>query len=278
MLLFTLGASCEKIDRNAPANLFGGRPVVIGHGGLGFPNLRNGIPANTIQSIARAIEGEDAAGVEIDVRLSNDSVLVAIHRMRLEEETNCFGCVDSLNVNDIINCKYGKTSSSGLGSYTIPTVELIYQHFADWDPLPWISLNVKTNVCGDNEAARLKTFAKAVHDIVKKHSAVSRTIIESPSIDFLKEVQALDPNLLIMLDSDDFENHLPLICAEGWDGIVSRLQNISAEDVQDAHAVNKYVVVYGVKLRQDAVRAVNYGVDMMQTDDIRMANVVVQSF
>ncbi len=271
-----LGASCEKLDENAPLNLVGGKPLIIGHGGSGFVTMRNTVPPNTMESIIHAMESEDADGIECDIRLSGDSVLVVIHDMELATATNCKGCLDSIHSGDLSGCIYRNTFSSGLHNYEIPLLEEIYNHFKNWNPHPWISLNVKTDVCEGDEfnSGRMKTYSGAIVAMIRKYSAEQVTIIESPTVEFLREVHALDSNLLIMLDGNSPDQELPLIRAEGWDGIVSNLYSITAEQVETAHAGSLFVVVYGVKLRQDAVKAFNLGVDMIQTDDIRMCRAV----
>ena len=77
-------------------NLRGGNIQVIGHGGSGFLSLFspfNALPPNSLASLSKALFVDKSDGVEIDVQMSKDSVLILYHDKKLESKTSSQGYV-----------------------------------------------------------------------------------------------------------------------------------------------------------------------------------------
>ncbi|MFN8417615.1 MAG: glycerophosphodiester phosphodiesterase family protein [Cytophagaceae bacterium] len=81
LLIFVL-LSCKKDKHNPDV-------VIIGHAGTGLYGV---YPANTLESFRNAFAlGVD--GVEMDVQMTKDSILVIFHDYTLDDLTNGTGCV-----------------------------------------------------------------------------------------------------------------------------------------------------------------------------------------
>ncbi|WP_190242618.1 glycerophosphodiester phosphodiesterase [Hymenobacter lapidiphilus] len=99
MMLLLLLINCPALSQvragwQAPVPLVEG-PLAIGHAGSGFlTQFRpfNPLPPSSKQSVRRAL-ARGADGVEVDVRLSQDSEAILYHDSQLESMTTGTGCV-----------------------------------------------------------------------------------------------------------------------------------------------------------------------------------------
>ena len=279
-LISFLNFGCVNLMGDGPGTLSGLPPLVFGHGGSGFESATNGLPSNTIASCRNALEIEDADGVEIDVQLSADSVVIIFHDDWLDTKTNCEGCIPSLNSEYLLACRYRNTPMAVInGNFGLPRLEELLLLFTEWPKPPLISVNFKpsTTCPGITNHTYEARFARALAQLVMKHQAQERVIIEGYSLELLLQIQKTDPGLRLMLDSNDFETDFQKVLDHDLEGIVISNQNINPDQVSRTHAAGKLVVLFGIKIRRDAVEAWNKGADMVQVDDIRMVQTVFSS-
>ena len=79
-------------------NLSDNNAFIIGHGGSGFLSPTNNVAENSMKSLELAIEGYNADGVEVDVQLTKDSMLVLYHDHDLFTKTSCkWGGINRFN-------------------------------------------------------------------------------------------------------------------------------------------------------------------------------------
>lgn len=63
-------------------------------------------PENTLLSVQKALEA-GAKRIEIDVRMTSDSILVLMHDKKIDRTTNCEGSIYTKKYSDIIGCNAG---------------------------------------------------------------------------------------------------------------------------------------------------------------------------
>ncbi|UOQ77252.1 hypothetical protein MUN84_00480 [Hymenobacter sp. 5516J-16] len=80
-------------------------PVVIGHAGSGFFHPANALPPNSLRGLTRALQ-RGADGVEVDVRLSQDSIPVLYHDHTLDSMTDGTGCVSQTPATQLTRRRY----------------------------------------------------------------------------------------------------------------------------------------------------------------------------
>lgn len=102
--LLTINLSCKK-EADLPD------VMVYGHAGTTLYPERWVYPANTVESVLYALDVLDADGVEVDVQMTKDSVLVLYHDGFLDAITNAAGCIAEWNYADlaeteVFNTKY----------------------------------------------------------------------------------------------------------------------------------------------------------------------------
>jgi glycerophosphoryl diester phosphodiesterase len=104
--LFTV--SCTTIGKEEIDNLNEGEIMVIGHAGLGFPSVVfpfNPYPPNGFAALQKAME-YGADGLEIDVQMTKDSVLVLYHDNTLESNSSLEGCIRNMTWAELENTPY----------------------------------------------------------------------------------------------------------------------------------------------------------------------------
>ena len=113
-VLVTLLNSCQK------QNDF---PVVdvYGHAAQSLHRDRTVFPANSYESVQYAIDVLNTEGVEIDIQMTKDSVLVLFHDSYLSESTLMDGCVSQYNYNEL------KDLTLDFTSYKLTTLKSVLE-------------------------------------------------------------------------------------------------------------------------------------------------------
>lgn len=102
IVLIALNTGCEKAALKNDM-------LVYGHAGTSLYPERWIFPANTKESVLYALDVLDADGVELDVQMTRDSVLVLYHDEYLDENTRLSGCISEYNFNDLNNLNLYQT-------------------------------------------------------------------------------------------------------------------------------------------------------------------------
>jgi len=274
LIILSLSA-CEKIELNKIDNLVG-RIRVIGHGGAGFQSFVNPYPTNSWLSIKNAIEHLNADGVEVDIQISKDGVLVLYHDDRLESLTNCIGCVSDKSYATLTQCEYNRNFNNNIFlSEKILSLDALLKRYAAFDPHPYIYLDVKTKyVCGANAPFTLDSFAIKILDGINKYNAWDWVVVESGSIELLKILRAANSQVTLMLDTDDIEGNITLMRKEKMNGFVILNSNVTKQEIAEAHRNKLEVHLFGVKIRSGTKEAIDKYPDGIQTDNL----VLLQEF
>ena len=268
LILLSLGA-CEKIRLDEIDNLVG-RIRVIGHGGAGFQSFVNPYPTNSWLSIKNAIEHQNADGVEVDVQISKDGVLVLYHDDKLESLTNCIGCVSDKSYATLTECEYNRNFNNNIFlSEKILSMDALLKRYAAFDPHPYIYLDIKTKfVCGPEAPFELDSFAAIILDGIKKYSAWDWVVVESGSFELLKLLRAANSQVTLMFDTDELQGNIALMRQEKMNGFVIRNNNVTKEEIAEAHRNGLEVHLFGVKTRSGTKEAVQKYPDGIQTDNL----------
>lgn len=82
---------------------------VYGHAGTSLHKEKSVYPANSYESIEYAVDVLDADGVEIDIQMTKDSILVLYHDSFLDEGSNYSGCISQYDFIDLEGLKLENT-------------------------------------------------------------------------------------------------------------------------------------------------------------------------
>src|SRR5687768_11716658 len=129
-------------------------------------------PENTIAAFDRGMQ-EGADGLEFDVRLSRDGVVVVHHDPTLERTTSGQGPVSALTAEELAQLDAGHKFSDSKGTFTfrgqgigVPRLDEVVRRYPD--------ARLIIEMKDDSEA-----MAEAVVDVLRKEGAIERASLAS---------------------------------------------------------------------------------------------------
>src|SRR4051794_16662408 len=243
------------------------RPLVFAHrGGSGLA------PENTIMAFETGV-ALGADGLELDVRLSRDGVVVVHHDASLDRTTNARGRVDALDAAELarVDAGYHFRRAEGQPEYPcrgqgigVPTLAAVLARFRDARIIVELKLN---------DAA----LADAALDVVRRADAVERVCFGSFGSRVLRAARTAEPALATSASREEVRWALyrswcgwpyrrPAYAGfqvPEWSG---RTRVVSRRFVDAAHRAGLGVQVWTVDTEDTARRLLGLGVDALITD------------
>lgn len=224
---------------------------MVGHGGSG-PDSPH--PMNSMAAVARAMSN-GADGVELDVQLTGDNVLVCYHDERLESLTTCSGLVNASQRSDLYACEYREGKSFG-GLMDLKTISMAL------DTNSSLVLDCKLFSAGEEWTRYLDDFAAAVLRYPSTITVPLNIAVECQVTEFLDRFPSDGP-LSTFYYAKDFDDGLATAMAKSYDGITISADLISAEQVAAAQGHGLRVAVFGISKASDAA---HLGADILEVD------------
>lgn len=281
-LLLLLFVGCCAACSKAPVrvdNLSGGRVYVIGHGGSGLPGLNNPYPLDSWQGVTRAIEYYNADGVEMDLKLSADTVLFLWHDMTLDAASYCSGCLYTYDSAQLSQCAFRPATVAAGSERMYPAAfEQVIARFAQRkvSPLvfadlhPLLSCNVP-----DSDGYRYQVLLQ-LKAIIARYQAADWLLLQSPDRAWLDLAAGVLPDTRLLLDDAAIDDEsIDYAAAAGYYGIAGKNNEISREEMARAHSLGLRVQIYGANSQNDLADALNKSPDYLLTDNIRLLQQMV---
>ncbi|MBK7567433.1 MAG: hypothetical protein IPI31_06345 [Bacteroidetes bacterium] len=242
--------------------------VIIGHGGSGFETFFSQLPANTLASFDKAIMDDEADGIEMDIQLSKDDVVVIFHDKILDNKTDLKGLVREQLVADLNKCDFhGDFSMFSKGKHSISSLEQILTHFNEFLHTKYFYFNIKLEVDPEREKYA-QVISEQLVKIINEFDIKKTAIVETSDIRVLNQIQLLDSSIIVMQDIGAFENDFKYVLSNNFNGLVVANKNITAEQVLLAKKAGKKVVIYGERTRGGLKEVLDKDPDVIQTDKI----------
>lgn len=240
------------------------RPLVFAHrGGSALA------PENTLVAFDRGLAcGAD--GLELDVQLSRDGVVVVHHDLTLDRTTNLRGAVRERTAAELARAdagwhfqREGEFPFRGRG-HGVPTLRDVLERY----PAARVIIELK---------AGGPALAAAVVEVVRAVGAVGRVCIGSFDLDPLRVVRRLEPNLATSASRPETARALLRVWCRCPLGAVpyvgfqvpecsGRLRVVSPRFLAAAHRAGLGVQVWTVDEPDQATRLLRAGVDGLITD------------
>ena len=232
--------------------------AVIGHGGLGSGGRH---PMNSGDALLGGLAlGID--GVEMDVQLSADTMLVAYHAQLLEELTPCSGLVNASSWTQLRACP---NSHEGDRPYPLVRLDSLLLGAAAEHPEAGFTLDIKLFAAGD-WWGYLETFSDALVRLHARPSLRGRLIVECQVDEFLKLLHRKDPDLPLFLYATDAKDGMARAKDIGCAGVTMDNGRMTAEQVALAHEQDLQVALFGVGGWWSHRQAIGKRPDRVQTD------------
>ena len=261
LLLALLGSTvaCKK-DRFEVQNLNGGTIIVQGHGGMGIYST---YPLDSPASILACLHS-GADGVEIDVQMTKDSVLIAYHSADLAESTDMSGAVVSHTWAELSDARF-------IGaSYTEHRLMRMDQFFDNLDePRRFTySLDLKVHPDDEADASYMDRYARAVARLLESRGITDLVFLESQRTYLLQALRYHIPGAKLFIYPPGFAEGFA--AANGMDlfGISIDLAKITAEEVDLAHDSGLWVTVWNAGTHADNREAIDMNPEIIQSDRV----------
>ena len=231
---------------------------IIGHGGLGEASS---IPMNS----AAALRGGLAAGldgVELDVQLSADGVLVAYHAQDLAELSACHGLVNANAWSALQACTVVGDDGT---AHPLVRVDSLLPALARAFPQAEFTLDAKLFAAGD-WWSYLGNFSRALADLHALPDLHGRLVLECQLTDFLDLVARDAPQLPLHLYATDAGKAIPVAEDKGYAGLTIRYDRITAAEVQGARARGLDITLFGAGGWWSHRSALSAAPDRLQSD------------
>jgi glycerophosphoryl diester phosphodiesterase len=259
LALFLL-ISCKK-EEFTVTNLNGNRIECLGHGGMG---IKSTYPMDSYESIQRCLNlGAD--GTDIDVQMTDDSVLILFHDQYLSEMTNLTGLVNSLKWDEVSEAYYTMTPYL---NYPVISVE---QLFAGIYNINEYTFTFDCKLYPVTEGINYyEQYCNALIRIIDQFGLKPGKIcIESQNTEFLQLLKHRRPELRLFIYPDSFEEGLEKALELDLSGITISTRNVTREQIALAHSHNLMVATWNVHSAEDNKKAIRKNPDFIQTDELK---------
>jgi glycerophosphoryl diester phosphodiesterase len=240
------------------------RPLVFAHrGGAGLA------PENTLAAFDQGV-ASGADGLELDVRLSRDGIVVVHHDRTLDRTTNLRGPVSNATAEELARADAGhhfvrgdERPFRGLG-LGVPTLASVLARYRDHR----LIVEMKQNS---------PALARAVIETIRRADAVDRVCLGSFGLRVVRAARALDSAVATSAAREEvrwalywswFRRPVSRVAYATYliPEIAGLTRIVSPRFVEHAHRMNLRVHVWTVDTERDARRLLGWGVDGLITD------------
>lgn len=236
-------------------------PLVIAHRGASAH-----APENTLAALRHAIAVR-AHALEIDVRQSKDGHLVLMHDATVDRTTNGTGSVADLTLTELKTLDAGSWFDRQFADERIPTLDEVIDLL---DSATLLIIEVK------GDSSTYPDIERNVVDAIKRRGVERQVVLKSFQQDVLERFRSMAPEIPRLYV---YAFHIPLLGLIIDTGIsagsvfevdATYLQPhwflLSRSFVRKAHARGFKVVAWGVNSEEQMRKAIDYGVDGIETD------------
>ncbi len=200
-------------------------------------------------------------GIELDVQLTADSVLVAYHDATLQATTPCTGRVNDHTWNELRSCPVTLEGRA----YPLVRVDSLLIHVAQQNPKVEYAFDIKLDTGGD-WWGYLHAFADALVRLDQQPTIKGRFLVECQVTDLIDLIELKQPSIDTYYYATLFEGAIDTALVHGCTGITMDNCQIGAPQVAKAHARGLRVTIFGVAGTNDQGRALAKHPDRIQTD------------
>lgn len=256
------------------------RPLVVGHRGA-----RARFPENTLPAVRHALES-GADGVEVDVRVTADDVLVVAHDGTLPPDL-CRGpggrrvppgvAIRGLSFEALQRYDCGATTNPRFPAQVavpgtrIPSLAQLLDLLAASDPRAGrrslLFLELKLDAKGPSLSPAREPYARLVAGLLGERDALGRTVVLSFDHLLLRELRRLEPGLATMPLVESSDDAVAVGRREEAPWIGPRHDRLTPETVGALHAAGVRVFAWTANAPREQERLRDLGVDAIGTDD-----------
>lgn len=237
---------------------------VYGHAGTTIIPERWVYPPNSLESINYALDVLSADGVEIDVQMTKDSVLILYHDEKLDIQTALSGCIPHYKSHELKQLNIYNTPFKFC--FLNDALDNILQKqkgvFLDLKPYNFCDANVESHTA----------FAAALENKFNTFSSSqkSKIVCNARDIDLLKSIN--DSVVIKSFETENIELGEHYYLSGDVDELCIKLQALSDETVAYLHHQEIGFSIFNVKTEKEIEKAISYKPLRIITDNIAYTN------
>ena len=236
------------------------KPLILCHRGA-----KNYAPENTLAAFKIALElGAD--GFELDTQLTSDGHVVVFHDGSVDRTTNGHGKLSNLPLAELRELDAGGSFPEKFRGERIPTLDEVFESFGK---------RAIINVELKNFSMPFDSLVEKACEVVRRHEMQKNIIFSSFLPWNLKKAARLLPEvprgLITMRGRWGVWGRSFGFNFGDYDALHPYLGDVTAQQVQRVHKLNRKINVWTVNAEEDMRRLIGWGVDGIFTDDPGLA-------
>ena len=273
LVFFLTLAACT-----APKFVANPKLVVLGHAGSGFYTALspfNFRPPSSWRGVRRALlRGAD--GVEIDLQMSRDSVIMLYHDQKMQDGSTGTGCISERTAAEIVQVRYRGGFPYDLIQKERPiTFDTLLTRLNRRPTFPLIHLDLhEDDQClppGHQHDRTPLLVRQIAATLARNHVAPDKVLLVTQEGSTVRLTRAAMPGVRIGLEiaSDEFAFGLKVAKAEKVHTVVLDADRVTPEQSAQAHAAGLTVVVFGGRSPKDLRRVLAAQPDEIEVDNVK---------
>ncbi|WP_460500820.1 glycerophosphodiester phosphodiesterase [Hymenobacter agri] len=252
--------------------------LVLGHAGSGFYtpispfNFR---PPSSWRGIRRALlRGAD--GVEIDLQMSRDSVVMLYHDQKMQDGSTGTGCISERTAAEITQARYRGGFPYDLIQKERPiSFDTLLARLSRRPTFPLIHLDLhEDDQClpAGHQHDRTPLLVRQIaRSLARYHVPTDRVLFITQEGPTIRLARAAMPGVRVGLEiaSDEFAFGLKVAKAEKVPTVVLDADRVTPEQSAQAHAAGFSVVVFGGRSPKDLRRVLETKPDEIEVDNVK---------
>jgi glycerophosphoryl diester phosphodiesterase len=252
--------------------------VVLGHAGSGFftpISPFNFRPPSSWRGIQHGLSlGAD--GVEMDLQMSRDSVVMLYHDPQLENSSNGHGCVSQHPAAELTQLRYHGGFPYDLLQKERPvTFDTVLARFSRRPSFPFIHLDLhEDDPClppGHQHDRTPLLIRQIARSLARYHVPPAQVLLITQEAATIGLSRAAMPQVRVGLEiaSDEFAFGLKVARTEKVHTVVLDTDRVTPEQAAQAHAAGLRVVVFGGRSGKDIKRVLATQPDEIEVDNVK---------
>ncbi|MBF9140699.1 glycerophosphodiester phosphodiesterase [Hymenobacter properus] len=252
--------------------------VVLGHAGSGFftpISPFNFRPPSSWRGIRHALKlGAD--GVEIDLQLSRDSVVMLYHDQKLENISTGQGCVSQRTAAELTQLRYRGGFPYDLLQKERPvTFDTLLARLNRRASFPFLHLDLhEDDQClppGQQRGQSAAILRQIARSLARYHVPPEKMLLITQEETTIPLARAILPRVRVGLEiaSAEFDKGLRLARAQRVHTVVLDADRVTPDQAAQAHAAGLAVVVFGGRSGKDIARVLATQPDEVEVDNTK---------
>lgn len=237
-------------------------PLVIGHRGASAD-----FPENTLLAFLRALEVESVAGIETDLRLSKDQVVVLLHDSTLDRTTNGTGDLANYTVAELeqFSAGYPKRFGDRFEDLRIPTFKQALELLIEF-PAALLVMDLKVEGLGQAIASTINEVETERNITDLQGRVIASCWTETQVADIGQFLNITVKQKLGSAPLDVTNNYFSDVLGLGIHSFSLDYTTLSPEWIGAAHRRMMPVVAWTVDGQSQVVQLIDMGVDGIITN------------